>query len=213
MQCLFLSRIHQSFFVYTRYLPEKNGNYFVWVFLISISVVICIFLHLNWKQKFFTCLNYEIMKDGERTVFSISPPIHGSGIQKALHVSVTSILRITYPLRAWCQSQCPGRCAKCQRMADPVTLSSSLLRKLDVSYLLSQSNNFLLLLDSVARISWATSKIQYSKLLGNITWCFASVWLVFCNICMKTRASEIPLLSISVPSTLHRSPHIQRIAR
>ena len=157
-------------------------------------------------------LNCEIMKDGKRTVFSISPPIHGSGIQKT-HVSVTSILRITYPFRAWCQSQCPGKCAKCQRMADPVTLwATPSWESYMWATLLSQSNNLLLLLDSVARISWAMSKIQYSKLLGNITWCFASVWLVFCNIRMKTHASKIPLLSISVHSTLHRSPHVQRIA-
>lgn len=34
------------------FLNNQFGNYFVFVLLISLEVVICIFVHCNWKQKF-----------------------------------------------------------------------------------------------------------------------------------------------------------------
>ena len=115
-------------------------------------------------------LNCEIMKDDKRPAFSTSPPpIQGSRIQETLHVWVTSILRITHS----------GHDARVSVQADMLNAKGWVIQSLceqlppkKAICWLSQSNTFLLLLNSVARISWAMAKIQYSRLLGKYYFVF-----------------------------------------
>lgn len=95
IKCLFFFRMDQNFFASSG-LPQKTfGNYFVWVFLVSMVWSFTSFYILTGSRSSSHVLNCQIIKGGERTIFSIDPPFQVSGIQKTLLAWVTPILRIT----------------------------------------------------------------------------------------------------------------------